>query len=463
LRGATPVGYLRPILNPLTEETAESVTISDLLESPEDYEGKILQVSGTYYQRQVVVCSSRSQLSPARWALSDSVQRIPAGGMADQLQSLPSGRIDIGVIGRWLRWQGPVGCGRQAQVTEVWYLDVLEVISPNPITIAAVGPQSGSETLEISPPIQPPDSTGGYPGPDEIGEPSITLTPIISDTTPTELPATPVLLPSPSVTTAAEINPTPSTAVTAAPTSTSSAATPTVTTTPNATPDSDSDEVTVDQIDLAHGSIETGELGLNEIHRWPFVITTTAVITINVASEIPLDADITIEDPSGNVIAKQNNAQDGAPEVLTDVSLTEPGTYNILISSENDTPGYYAILVLDALNKDYYTFVFNGTMEIGQSESTNILPNNDQFWQFIGTAGVQVTIRLTPNDSSDLFLRLYDVTGSLIEGLELHNETEAGEVEEILSYTLPDTGFYSILVGEWLFGSASYSISISNG
>ncbi len=466
IRGATPVGYAQPILNPLTDETADPATIVDLSETPEEFEGQLLEVSGTYYQRQVVVCSTRPQLSPASWSLSDGEARIPAGGMDTFLQSLPSGRIDIVVVGRWLRWQGPVGCGRQAQVTEVWYLDVIDVISPNPITIAAFDPDAEAVTLEIDPPIQPPDPADGYPAPDETADtdPSIELTPIISVTMvvePPESTGTPVLLPTPSATTIAQVNPT------AMPTATLSetpAATPssTATTDPNVSPTATStsgdDPVTVDQEELPPGSIETAQLGTNEIHRWPFVITSTAVITVNIGSEIPLDASIAIRDPSGNIVAQQNNAQDGAPEILAAVPLTEVGTYDILIASENDVSGYYAILVLD---QNSYTFVFNGTIGLGQTQSTNIRENNDHFWQFFGTAGETVTIRVTPTDTSNLFLRLFGPSGTII--IDFHNETAEGEVEEILNFILPDTGIYSLLIGEFSFGPSTYSITLTGG
>jgi hypothetical protein len=477
LRGATPVGYLRSVVIPLADETTEPVTIAELLETPEDYAGQLIEVSGTYYQRQVVVCSTRPQYSPARWALSDGELRIPAGGLDQRLEGLPSGRIEIAAVGRWLQWQGPVGCGRQAQVTEVWYLDVEQVVSPNPITIAAVGSDEGEVAVQSEP---TEDTSGGYPGPEgtaESDEPQISATEIVSGTDFPGLPepvGTPVLQqPTPSPTTSGGANATATPTIAngggiATPTVTSSAATATPTTTggsptPTATSTDGSggEPVTVDQEDLPPGSIETAELGVNEIHRWPLVITSTAVITINVASEIDLDIEITILDPSGAVVAQQNNAQGGSPEVLAAVPLSELGTYDILITSENDETGFYAILALDVLDDDYYTFVFNDTLEVGQSETTTARPNNDHFWFFFGTAGETVTIRVSPTDISDLFIRLFGPNDSLL--VDFHNETGEGEVEELLSFTLPDTGFYSLLLGELNFGASTYTISLISG
>jgi hypothetical protein len=475
LRGATPAGYIRPVANPLTDATAEVVTIADLLEEPEMYEGQLLEINGIYHQRRVVVCSSRPQYSPARWSLSDGEERVPVGGVGENFENLPSGRIEIAVTGRWLRWQGPVGCGRQAQVTEIWYLDVLEILSPNPITLAAAGPETSEVSIELEPPGLPPLSEGGYPGPGtESDEPQITATlpfsgtPVLSPPTPSPTAAGP----NPTTTPTLQNVTTPTTAAyppadNVTPSATSAAATPSPTTTnggpppPPTSTGGNGGPVTVDQEDLPPGSIETALLGENEIHRWPFVITTTAVITVNIASEFDLDAVIMVEDPSGNIIAQQNDAQDGAPEILTDILLAEPGTYNILITGENDTTGYYAILVSDVLDTGYYTFVFNGTMDIGESKSANSRVNNDHFWHFLGTGGDVVTIRVTPGDNSDLFIYLYGPDGTIL--VDFHNETGEGEAEELLSFTLPDTGFYSILMGEYSFNAATYTISLTGG
>jgi hypothetical protein len=344
---------------------------------------------------------------------------------------------------------------------------VEQVVSPNPITIAAVGSDEGGVTVQPEP---SEDTSGGYPGLEETAEsdePQISATEIVSGTDFPELPepaGTPVLqqpTPSPTINSGGNVTATPTVTISngggnATPTVTPSAASPTPTATSTG-----GEPVTVDQEDLPPGSIETAELGANEIHRWPFVITSTAVITINVASEIDLDIEITILDPSGAVVAQQNNAQGGSPEVLTAVSLSELGTYDILVTSENGETGFYAILVLDVLDDDYYTFVFNNTLEVGQSETTTARPNNDHFWFFFGTAGEQVTIRVSPTDISDLFIRLFGPDDSLL--VDFHNETGEGEVEELLSFTLTETGFYSLLLGELNFGASSYTISLISG
>jgi hypothetical protein len=193
-----------------------------------------------------------------------------------------------------------------------------------------------------------------------------------------------------------------------------------------------------------------------EIHRWPLVVTTTMVITVNVATEIALDTAISIRGPSGNIVAQQNNTQGAEPEVLAAVPLNELGTYEILITSENDVAGFYAILVL---NEESYTFVFNGTLAFGEVGPAIMRANTDQFWHFSGTAGQVVTITATPSDNSDLFMRLFGPNDTLL--VDFHDDTGQGDVEEIESFTLPETGFYSLLIGEFDFGAASYTVVIT--
>jgi hypothetical protein len=72
-----------------------------------------------------------------------------------------------------------------------------------------------------------------------------------------------------------------------------------------------------------------------------------------------------------------------------------------------------------------------------------------------------VTIRVSPTDISDLFIRLFGPNDSLL--VDFHNDTGEGEVEELLSFTLPDTGFYSLLLGELNFGASTYTISLISG
>jgi hypothetical protein len=79
----------------------------------------------------------------------------------------------------------------------------------------------------------------------------------------------------------------------------------------------------------------------------------------------------------------------------------------------------------------------------------------------LGTGGDVVTIRVTPGDNSDLFIYLYGPDGTIL--VDFHNETGEGEAEELLSFTLPDTGFYSILMGEYSFNAATYTISLTGG
>jgi hypothetical protein len=218
------------------------------------------------------------------------------------------------------------------------------------------------------------------------------------------------------------------------------------------------DLVILDQMELPVSSIETGHLLANEIHRWPHVITATKRLTVNLASELSLDLALRIQDAEGNVIAEQNKALAGEPEIIREVLLPEAGIYDILVSAPSAESGHYAILIS---HSDSYPFVFQGTLDFGESAAGTMPEENDHFWFFSGAAGQVVTIIVTPNDGSDIFLNLFGTDG--VSLIRFHDEMAGGEAEQISSYTLPETGLYSLRIGEYNFGPSSYEVFISEG
>jgi hypothetical protein len=143
---------------------------------------------------------------------------------------------------------------------------------------------------------------------------------------------------------------------------------------------------------------------------------------------------------------------------MADVTLIDPGVYDILVSSPSGELGYYAILISD---QDSYPYIFQGTLQIGDTGSAALAAESDHFWHFTGAAGQTVTISVVPTDDSDLFLNLFGTNG--VSLVRFHDETGSGEPEELISYMLPDTGIYSLRVGEFDFQSASYEIFLTDG
>ncbi|MCI0399438.1 MAG: hypothetical protein L0332_03935 [Chloroflexi bacterium] len=464
--------------------TPQAVELTELAEDPAGFENTYLQVTGQLNYAPLVVCSSKPRLSPAIWVLADGELSIPAASQSNTVRQVAPLQLTLTVAGRWQRWRGPVGCGRNAPEIEIWYLNVERILAPNPIALVTVIPGEGNEAATPglpstgeSPPgegdIPAPGTPGGgggpagqatlpaYPGPGTPpGGPAPGGTPVsgpqasppVGSATagpgnPTAAPPT-TPAPPPTPGTAGQ-TPTSSSGVTPSPTSQSGASA-----TPAPTGGATQPPTVEDQGPIEINSLETATLAGNGSHRWTLTITETTVITISVASEIEVDASITVLDPAGNTVARQNNARLGSPEILIGVALPTPGDYEVLIGEATGVTGMYSILILDS---NAYSFVFQGTVAYGTLASATLQPENDHFWHFAGTAGEEIVITVIPSDNSDLFLRLFSVDESLIE--EFYDENGAGE-EEVLVLTLPQTGLYSLLVGEVNFGQASYQVLV---
>lgn len=481
LIGATDEAVTQPDLEPLPY-FAQTITLSDLNSDPQQYSGEYVQLSGDLRRSPKIDCDTKARNSPASWLLADDDLTVSVGGSSQGLNQLLSGINGVTVAGHWLRWEGPIGCGRQTENEELWFLSVDQVTSPNPVAMVPVliDPSAPEYTVTGQRP-EPTSEFGDQPVPGDSSTPvpqgdrdtptstlipllvtpsetaTVTSTPTIDLTTPEDL--TPAKTPEsfqPTETATQGAPDSTATLTTVTPPSTRSA-TPASTNTPTSTATVGAPQV-IDQMVLDVSSIETGLLGTNETHRWPHVITATKTLTVQVASDLSLDVAIRILDPAGNTIAEQNASQNDRPEILGNVSLAEPGTYDILVSSPSGEPGNYAILISD---DDSYLFFFQGTLDIGDGGSAVMIEESDHFWHFTGASGQVISINVVPDNDADLFLNLFGTDG--VSLIRFHDETGSGEPEQIISYLLPDTGIYSLRIGEYNFGPAAYAIFLTEG
>ena len=73
-------------------------------------------------------------------------------------------------------------------------------------------------------------------------------------------------------------------------------------------------------------------------------------------------------------------------------------------------------------------------------------------------AGDRLSATVVPKDNSDIFVRLFGPDDKIL--IQLHNESGAGESEQLVSFSLADTGFYSLVIGELNFGPSAYEIDL---
>lgn len=448
---------------------ADSTALITLVRNPTFFEGSYLQLSGQYRPIPLVVCSEEGHFSPATWALADGEIEILVSGFDGVLRRLADPGLPLIVEGRWQQWEGPVGCGRRAPVTEIWYFEVNNIVSPNPLTAGQAG--EGIASLPIEP---TPDTTVDSAAMTAAMETPSLVVPTASPTRPaTDTPqptstatiATQGIAPStPTATTGtstATLSPSPTTqprGATSTPTVTATTGTPgtPVTTTPDGSPTADTGDISepIEFDDLFKKTLAAG--GVN---RWSFQGEPGDVVFISVGPVSGLDVSIEILDPNGASLVSRNQGPSGQVENIDQQSLSMSGTYEILVRSVANSSGDYAITLQ---NDDSQPFVsFRGNINYGDSRSNSVAADVDDMWNFIGTAGDVVTIRAVASGSGDLVLYLNDPDAFEVEFID-DNSTYGppNDEERIEQFTLQKTGLFTIGVGEGGFQPFGYTLTL---
>lgn len=452
---------------------ADTTALITLLRNPTFFAGNYLQLSGQYRPIPLAVCSDEGHLSPATWTLVDGEIEIPAAGFDSVLRRLAEPGLPLIVEGRWQKWEGPVGCGRRAPVTEVWYIDVNNIVSPNPITAG----QAGEGIASV--PIEPTSDIVGGQG--VITPVNATPSIVVPTASPTSLPTdTPqptstatialpgVVATSPTTLGTATATPSPTSSpttqsrgVTTTPSSTatpSTTATP-GTTTPTVSPTSDTGEI-AEQIEFDDLLKKT--LAAGDINRWSFDGESGDVVYISVSPITNLDISIELLDPNGATLISRNQGASGQVEEINQQSLNTSGEYEILVRSVANSSGDYAIVLQ---LEDSQPFVsFNGNIDYGESRTNSVPVDVDDMWNFIGTTGDVVTIRVVATGSGDLVLYLNDPDSFEVEFVDDNSTYGPPNDEEIIDqFTLQKSGLFTIGVGESEFKSFGYTLTLERG
>jgi hypothetical protein len=462
------------------------VSLADLAESPEAYEGAYLQVQGQYHRLPLLFCSAASYPAPASWKLASDSVEIKASGFDSQLRRLIANDVMITVTGRWRFWQGLVGCDKKAIQQQIWYLQVDDILSPDPIVQATpmpAGPDAdviAAQPTPISSPTIPTETATALPEagatvppgtPAAIESESATATIIFSPTpslpaagqetaTSTNVPAgsgTATNTPTASTTTT-------STAATPSPTGTRQAIVPTAT---GASPTATQSSLATATIPLSNFTVEDqgviadeelvgGFLDTRRIHRWTFSVTAGETITVSAAMPSTGDMVLTVKDEAGNQVAEQNNASAGVVETMAGLSISQAGNYQLEIRAANGAASPYALFLLYSGS---YAFVAQEILNFNTTRSGSLAAEHDHFWFFEGNTGDSVTITVVPNDNGDLFLELYGANGDKIS--DFVDDGQGGQQEQLALFELPEYGIYTIHVGEYNFSQSNYQLSLT--
>lgn len=446
---------------------ADSTALITLVRNPGFYEGSYLQLSGEYRPIPLMVCSEEGHFPPATWSLVDGEIEILAAGFDGVLRRLAEPGLPLTVEGRWQQWEGPVGCGRRAPVTEIWYFEVNNILSPNPLTAGQDGEDIASLPIE--------------PSPDTAGEP-IEMTPIIPTpsivvpTSPPTSPPTSTSQPTTAatsvpqvastntptttlVTTTATPSPTPITqrgVATSTPTSTATSTGTPATTTPSASPTTDNGDITEP---IEFEDIFKDTLAAGGVNRWSFQGDSGDILYISVSPVQGLDVSLELLDPNGSSLVSRNQGASGQVENINQQSLNMSGDYEILVRSLANSSGDYAIVLQTEDSQPFASF--QGNINYGNSRTNSVALDVDDMWNFAGTTGDVVTIRAVATGSEDLVLYLIDPDSLYVEEADDNSTYGPPDDEEIIDqYTLQKTGLYTIGVGEYDYEPFGYTLTL---
>lgn len=470
----TPVGQ-----GPVT------LTITELMAAPGLYQDAVVQLTGRLRKQPVLVCDSERHASPADWGLAEEGVLALAGGYEEQVRSLLPGDLNMSIEGRWRRWSGLVGCGKNARQQEVWYVEVSRIVSPSPLTQITLTPggdiaisaitAAPTEALLVTP--EGPLET---PSPEEA-TPELPQGTELPQEYPDDIEATPPggILPTPSlpVGQTPSISPTPGQGTTApaitqtttgTPPSGTAAGTPAGSPTPTVTGTPPTPTATgtgsgsagqiVDKgnlIDELPGDYLVASLAAGTIDSWELDIGEEEFIYIQVIAPPPADMVVSILLDDQTIVDRQNISPAGSAEFVNNPTIPGEGVYEVQVSVNGGAATDYAI----ALYTDpefpigLPGFLVSGTPRSAVQQAEFAW----HYWFFVGNSGDNVRIRIVPSGSADPALYLYDEES---EELEYMDDNGSGE-EEILEATLPSNGFFAIAVEEYDGNAFTYDLELT--
>jgi hypothetical protein len=364
------------------------------------------------------------------------------------------------IEGRWQKWSGPVGCGRRASSQEIWYLAASRVVSPNPI----VKSDSGDEVIVLLPSptsFEIDETPVSQPTPNQLPTPPIDDIPTLqpdSSRTPTPSP-TFQLIPTAEPGASATATPEPTTTTASGDSDPTGTATPTITATATATTSGSTPSATTapaDQGTIAFDTVEKKALAANSAHTWRFSPLADEPIIITAGSSLNLNLKLDLIGPNGVVVASANQAGAGRPETISYTTPNPTGNFQIVVSGDGGTSGLYVLMLFDSESEP--VVVIQNTLVYGSGGSGNIPAGVDHFWNFEGQAGDTISIEVSPTSTNgDLIFYLIGPDGSEMEFID---ENGIGDGESLIDYILPESGFYSIGIGELDFGLVDYSMTL---
>lgn len=498
----TPFDMGRTAVAIVSSGRPTTVPLAEVAADPESFAGQFLQLSGSYQHLPLLVCNGEAHHSPAGWLLvandqteaetgdapESEVVMVAAGGFDSQLRTLIVTGTPLTVNGFWRFWEGPVGCGKQAVPRQVWYLRVTEIVAPAQLARVTVAGSTQSLGEETAVPVEDGNASPGAPdipitstlpitGTSTL--PELATPPASTIATPTSTDgSTPIIEPTPTGEEIKEGEGTPAAGVTLTPGgSGENNLTPTLTNTPppgtsltptpaegatgpgTPTVTAQPGQYTIVEVDpinpdAAMYGLET--LGAWQKQNWPITLISSQLITIGVVAEPSMNVAVAVYDGDDNLLVTQDNAPAGQLEEITNLRVDPAKTYIIQVYETNGRPGGYFMTI--AGNQTEVVLYSRGLLSSGLTRQDRLAADHRHFWYYYGEAGDVIDITTTTDPDKLILISLYDMNADLMSD-ENGDELEYVE-EEILDFTLPETGLYLIWLEEFGYEPASYSITV---
>lgn len=189
--GERPLKPIRPSVTPdeLTQTSqAILVTFDELNANPYAFHDQRIRITGDYTPLPKPDCPDYKGLR-ITWALVNDNLQMNGRGFESVVKLVPAG-TSLTVEGVWRLFKGAAGCGKGTAQELIWYLQVEQIIQPNPLPNFGPRPDSGTSDALVTP--APADVLAT---PTE-GSVTATASPTPTGTTPTPTgtPTTPLLL-----------------------------------------------------------------------------------------------------------------------------------------------------------------------------------------------------------------------------------------------------------------------------
>lgn len=445
-----------------------TLTIGEVASALGLYRDAPIIVSGRLRRQPLLVCDSEPHPSPATWSLTDDGAVLLAARFEDQVRQLLPEDLTMTVAGRLRLWEGPVGCGKQAQTQEVWYLEVSRILSPSPLTQATLTPEGFAVGVTEIAEVQPTESLGDgltpefateEPTPD-LTEPTATSAPEVAfptaQTAPTLAPTevTPALSGTPLTTPTAATTVVATATLAGTATETPGPGTPTATSAV-ATSTTAAGQVTqMGDVYDVEGDFPTGTLSPGEVHSWTLEIFEGELYDIKAIAPVPANVTLSLWRDGQALIDRQNISPAGSPEVMV-IGNRPEGMYEIRVQTDASSSTQYMMVL--SIPGDYEQDLL-GFLAPGAARSNVTLPEvTYHFWNITAAPGARVTITVTPNALADPFITLYAPDGGYAADVDVGF---AGDVE-VLEYTVEQGGLHTILVEEIDGNEMQYSIVLA--